>query len=61
MHDSEVPWSAEAARDLLTLPEGVEAKVFAYDPAMKRIDMKGNSRPAMSSRGTATGAGIRSL
>jgi len=40
IRDGEVPWSAEAARDLLTLPEGVEAKVFAYDRAMKRIDMK---------------------
>ena len=40
IHDHEIEWAESAAEELLTLPEGVEVKVFAYDPVMKRIDMK---------------------
>jgi len=40
IHDCDIAWEDQAARELLTLPDGVQAKVFAYDRAMKRIDMK---------------------
>ncbi len=40
IHDHEIPWAEDVASDLMSLPEGVEAKVFSHDPAMKRIDMK---------------------
>lgn len=40
IHDHEVEWSQDVANELLTLPKGVEAKIFAFDPVMKRIDMK---------------------
>lgn len=41
LHDDEVPWtSGPEANELLTLPDGVEVKIFAYDPVMKRVDMK---------------------
>jgi hypothetical protein len=41
LHDDEVPWtSGPDANELLKLPDGVEVKIFAYDPVMKRVDMK---------------------
>ena len=40
IHDHEIAWEDGAAAELLTLPEGVEVKVFAHDPVMNRIDMK---------------------
>ena len=41
LHDHEVAWqSGPEANELLTLPDGVEVKIFAYDPVMKRVDMK---------------------
>ena len=40
IHDRDVPWEEGVANELLTLPKGVQVKVFAHDPAMKRIDMK---------------------
>ena len=33
IHHGEVPWIEQAAQELLTLPEGVEAKVFCWDEA----------------------------
>ena len=39
IHDSEIPWQ-EGAKSFLTLPEGVEVKIFNHDPAMGRIDFK---------------------
>jgi hypothetical protein len=40
IYDRDLPWEEGAANELLTLPKGVQVKVFARDPAMKRIDMK---------------------
>jgi hypothetical protein len=40
IHDRDVPWEEGVANELLTLPKGVQVKVFAHDPVMKRIDMK---------------------
>ncbi len=40
VHDYEIEWEDHAAADLLTLPDGVQVKIFAHDPAMNRIDMK---------------------
>jgi len=40
IYDRDIPWGEGVANDLLTLPKGVQVKVFAHDPAMKRIDMK---------------------
>ena len=41
LHDADVPWrSGPDANELLALPDGVEVKIFAYDPVMKRVDMK---------------------
>ena len=40
IYDRDVPWEEGVANELLTLPKGVQVKVFAHDPAMKRIDMK---------------------
>ena len=41
LHDDEVEWkSGPDANELLALPDGVEVKIFAYDPVMKRVDMK---------------------
>jgi quercetin dioxygenase-like cupin family protein len=39
-YDRDVEWEEGAANELLTLPKGVMVKIFAHDPAMKRIDMK---------------------
>lgn len=39
-YDKDVPWQTQGVEELLTLPKGVKVKIFAYDPAMKRIDMK---------------------
>jgi len=36
----EIKWDEKAANELLTLPKGVKVKIFAYDPSMKRVDMK---------------------
>jgi hypothetical protein len=40
IHDRDVAWEEGLANELLTLPKGVKVKVFAYDPVMKRIDLK---------------------
>ncbi len=40
IHDDEIPWQDDVDANFLTLPEGVQVKVFAIDEAMKRIDMK---------------------
>jgi hypothetical protein len=40
IHDRQVKWQEGAANKLLTLPQGVKVKIFAHDPATKRIDMK---------------------
>ena len=40
IYDKTIPWESEPANELLTLPKGVKVKIFAYDPVMKRIDMK---------------------
>ena len=41
LHDADVPWqSGPDVNELLALPDGVEVKIFAYDPVMKRVDMK---------------------
>ena len=40
IHDHEIPWQDGLDNNLLTLPRGVQVKVFAQDPAMKRVDMK---------------------
>ena len=40
IHDDEIPWQDGLENNLLTLPKGVQVKVFAHDPAMKRVDMK---------------------
>jgi len=40
IHDAEIPWEAGIANELMSLPPGVEAKVFAHDAAMGRIDVK---------------------
>lgn len=40
IHDRDVPWTEGLANELLTLPKGVQVKVLAHDPAMKRVDMK---------------------
>ena len=40
IYDREIPWDEKAARELLTLPKGAKVKIFAYDPVMKRIDIK---------------------
>jgi hypothetical protein len=39
-HDRDVKWEEGVANALLTLPKGLKMKVFAYDPVMKRLDMK---------------------
>ncbi|MEK6711180.1 MAG: hypothetical protein AABZ64_11445 [Nitrospinota bacterium] len=39
-YDKDVKWQQDIVHDLLTLPKGVKVKIFAYDPAMKRLDMK---------------------
>jgi len=39
IHDDEIPWQ-EGSKSVLTLPEGVQVKIFAHDKAMGRIDMK---------------------
>ncbi|MEE9275354.1 MAG: hypothetical protein V3V62_08620 [bacterium] len=39
-YDKDVKWETEVTNELLTLPPGVKVKIFAYDPVMKRIDMK---------------------
>jgi hypothetical protein len=40
IYDRDVTWEEGLANELLTLPKGVRVKVFAYDPVMKRIDLK---------------------
>ena len=40
IHDHEIEWEYGLANALMALPDGVQAKVFAHDPVMKRIDMK---------------------
>jgi hypothetical protein len=40
IYDRDIPWAEGLANELLRLPKGVQAKVFAHDPVMKRIDMK---------------------
>ncbi len=40
IHDEEIPWEDGLDNNLLTLPAGVQVKVFAKDEAMKRVDMK---------------------
>jgi len=39
-YDKDVPWQEDPAIDMLTLPDGVQVKIFRHDPVMKRIDMK---------------------
>ncbi|HBK81884.1 MAG TPA: hypothetical protein DDZ83_19805 [Nitrospinae bacterium] len=40
IHDREVKWQEGAAVKLLTLPKGLQVKIFAHDPVMQRFDMK---------------------
>jgi len=40
IHDHEVEWEDGLDNNILTLPKGVQVKVFAQDIAMKRVDMK---------------------
>ena len=40
IHDDEIPWEDGLDNNLLTLPTGIQVKVFAKDEAMKRVDMK---------------------
>ena len=40
IHDDEVPWEDGLDNNLLTLPPGIQVKVFAKDDDMKRVDMK---------------------
>lgn len=40
MYDADVPWQDDPEIGLLTLPKGVQVKIFRHDPVMKRIDMK---------------------
>jgi len=40
IHDSDIEWEEDVANELLTLPKGVKAKIFAHDKKMGRIDMK---------------------
>ena len=37
IHDEEVPWEDGLDNNLLTLPPGIQVKVFAQDEAMKRV------------------------
>ena len=39
-HDKEIKWDEGSVKKMLTLPKGVKVKIFAYDPVMKRTDMK---------------------
>lgn len=39
-YDKDIKWDEKAANELLTLPKGVKVKILAYDPVMKRVDMK---------------------
>ena len=39
-YDRDVPWEVDPAIDMLTLPDGVQVKIFRHDPVMKRLDMK---------------------
>ena len=39
LHDDEVDWQAgDVANEYLTLPPGVQVKIFNYDAAMGRVD-----------------------
>ena len=40
IYDKTVKWQEGAAVKLLTLPKGVQVKIFNHDPVMQRIDMK---------------------
>ncbi len=40
LHDDEVEWQEDLANELLTLPKGVQVKVFSHDPVMRRMDIK---------------------
>ena len=39
-YDRDIPWEEGAANELFKLPKGVQVKIFAHDPVMRRIDMK---------------------
>lgn len=39
-YDKDVKWQTGTANELLTLPPGIQVKIFSYDPVMKRVDMK---------------------
>ena len=39
-HDDQIPWEDGLDNNLLSLPKGIQVKVFAHDEAMKRVDMK---------------------
>jgi hypothetical protein len=40
IYDKDIKWDEGAANDVLNLPEGLQMKIFAHDPIMKRIDCK---------------------
>ncbi len=40
LYDKQVKWQEGAAIKLLTLPRGVQVKIFSHDPVTKRVDMK---------------------
>ncbi len=40
LYDHEIEWGEGEAKELLTLPAGVQVKILNYDRAMKRVDMK---------------------
>lgn len=40
IHDHEIAWEDGTENDILTLPKGVQVKIYARDPVMNRVDMK---------------------
>ena len=40
VHDDEINWEDGIDNDILTLPPGIQVKIFSVDKAMKRVDMK---------------------
>ncbi len=40
IYDKTVKWQEGAAVEMLSLPKGVQVKIFNHDPVMQRIDMK---------------------
>ena len=40
IHDEDIPWEDGTENNILTLPKGIQVKIFAKDEAMKRVDMK---------------------